>query len=117
MTIYGYYPESLDGDLVGILLCAECAPHTIWTSGAPLAPVARWEQITPYNLPEVDSPLSCDVCLAFIPSRLTEDGERYVRAAVAGYLKSQKGRRDRLRAWAEEWDYLFPLEVRERLAA
>jgi hypothetical protein len=53
---------------------------------------------------EADSPQHCAVCGEFLENPLTEDGEQYVREAVA----EGTGNRLVLQEWRNFYDYLFP---------
>jgi hypothetical protein len=68
MTSQPYYaPEA------ACLWCKDCAPEDAW----------------PTDTGETDSPNSCDSCGVLLDSSLTEDGQRYVSAALVEYVYGQ----------------------------
>ena len=91
MRVIGY---AADAEIV----CKDCLRYPVGAydrEGNPVTPVTEDE--------EVDAPLHCGACGAFLGGRLTADGERYVRERV---LRGD-GRPEVLRAWREAYWYLF----------
>lgn len=95
--------------------CAPCAEQWIGDHGGQrarpaLVDSARWPD-GPYDDGggEADCPQHCDQCGDFLDNPLTEDGERYVIAAIQS---GESGRADGdyesvLEVWRSAYDYLF----------
>lgn len=91
MRVIGY---AADADI----WCPQCLPYD--TDGTD----SEGNEVQPvFEDEEVDSPLHCCKCGAFLGGVLTAEGEAYVREAV----KSGKGNPEVLRQWKEHYHWLF----------
>jgi len=83
------------------LYCPGCAAHI----RSRVRDKARWpDGPHPDGGGEADYPQHCDGCGLFLENPLTDDGEAYVRGAVADAERDGNGALD---AWRQRYGYLF----------